>query len=151
MVGYLCAEVLVSYLFWFWNAEWVFLLFLIRNSLLFPVVSADWFLEEGQLNIPFLSAAKAHSPFLFIHSFLYHPSNDYVFAGSSIVYYVPAIMSFFNILSAPRSFPFIVPYLLFENTMSVTKFNAMISGLFHLAMLMNGRWQKNWADHLRLI
>ncbi|KAL5554536.1 hypothetical protein UlMin_041937 [Ulmus minor] len=30
------------------------------------------------------------------------------------------------------SFPFIVPYLLFENTMSVTKFNAMVSGLFQL-------------------
>lgn len=41
-------------------------------------------------------------------------------------------MSFLNILPAPKSFPFIVPYLLFENTMSVTKFNAMISGLFQL-------------------
>ena len=49
-----------------------------------------------------------------------------------VVCYVPAIMSFLNILPAPRSFPFIVPYLLFENTMSVTKFNAMISGLFQL-------------------
>jgi len=51
---------------------------------------------------------------------------------SWVICYVPAIMSFFNILPAPRSFPFIVPYLLFENTMSVTKFNAMISGLFQL-------------------
>ncbi|URE44060.1 hypothetical protein MUK42_14554 [Musa troglodytarum] len=49
-----------------------------------------------------------------------------------IVCYIPATMSFLNILPAPRSFPFIVPYLLFENTMSVTKFNAMISGLFQL-------------------
>nr|CAD1819535.1 unnamed protein product [Ananas comosus var. bracteatus] len=49
-----------------------------------------------------------------------------------VVCYVPATMSFLNILPAPRSFPFIVPYLLFENTMSVTKFNAMISGLFQL-------------------
>ncbi|OAY51054.1 probable xyloglucan glycosyltransferase 12 [Manihot esculenta] len=49
-----------------------------------------------------------------------------------IVCYVPATMSFLNILPAPKSFPFIVPYLLFENTMSVTKFNAMISGLFQL-------------------
>ncbi|KAL5794731.1 hypothetical protein ACOSP7_003325 [Xanthoceras sorbifolium] len=48
-----------------------------------------------------------------------------------VVSYVPGIMSVLNILPAPRSFPFIVPYLLFENTMSVTKFNAMISGLFH--------------------
>ncbi|XP_021301203.1 probable xyloglucan glycosyltransferase 6 [Herrania umbratica] len=47
-----------------------------------------------------------------------------------VVCYVPGIMSVLNILPAPRSFPFIVPYLLFENTMSVTKFNAMISGLF---------------------
>lgn len=47
-----------------------------------------------------------------------------------VVAYVPGIMSVLNVLPAPRSFPFIVPYLLFENTMSVTKFNAMISGLF---------------------
>ncbi|XVF32107.1 hypothetical protein REPUB_Repub17cG0053500 [Reevesia pubescens] len=47
-----------------------------------------------------------------------------------VVCYVPGIMSVLNILPAPRSIPFIVPYLLFENTMSVTKFNAMISGLF---------------------
>ncbi|XP_052180215.1 probable xyloglucan glycosyltransferase 6 isoform X2 [Diospyros lotus] len=47
-----------------------------------------------------------------------------------VVCYVPGIMSMLNILPAPRSFPFIVPYLLFENTMSVTKFNAMVSGLF---------------------
>lgn len=51
---------------------------------------------------------------------------------SWVVCYVPATMSFLNILPAPKSFPFIVPYLLFENTMSVTKFNAMISGLFQL-------------------
>ncbi|XP_024964195.1 probable xyloglucan glycosyltransferase 12 [Cynara cardunculus var. scolymus] len=51
---------------------------------------------------------------------------------SIVIYYVPVTMSFLNILPAPKSFPFIVPYLLFENTMSVTKFNAMISGLFQL-------------------
>ncbi|CAL9052546.1 probable xyloglucan glycosyltransferase 9 [Musa acuminata AAA Group] len=49
-----------------------------------------------------------------------------------VVCYIPATMSFLNILPAARSFPFIVPYLLFENTMSVTKFNAIISGLFQL-------------------
>lgn len=49
-----------------------------------------------------------------------------------VVCYIPASMSFLNILPAPKSFPFIVPYLLFENTMSVTKFNAMVSGLFQL-------------------
>jgi hypothetical protein len=49
-----------------------------------------------------------------------------------VVCYIPATMSLLNILPAPKSFPFIVPYLLFENTMSVTKFNAMISGPFQL-------------------
>ncbi|CAN6460187.1 unnamed protein product [Victoria cruziana] len=49
-----------------------------------------------------------------------------------VICYIPVVMSFLNILPAPRSFPFIIPYLLFENTMSVTKFNAMISGLFQL-------------------
>ncbi|KDP33465.1 hypothetical protein JCGZ_07036 [Jatropha curcas] len=49
-----------------------------------------------------------------------------------VICYVPVLMSFLNILPSPKSFPFIVPYLLFENTMSVTKFNAMVSGLFQL-------------------
>jgi hypothetical protein len=49
-----------------------------------------------------------------------------------VICYIPALMSFLNIVPAPKSFPFIIPYLLFENTMSVTKFNAMISGLFQL-------------------
>lgn len=49
-----------------------------------------------------------------------------------VVCYIPGLMSILNILPAPNSFPFIVPYLLFENTMSVTKFTAMISGLFQL-------------------
>ncbi|XP_065850527.1 probable xyloglucan glycosyltransferase 5 [Euphorbia lathyris] len=49
-----------------------------------------------------------------------------------VICYIPVLMSFLNILPSPKSFPFIVPYLLFENTMSVTKFNAMVSGLFQL-------------------
>ncbi|KAJ7294939.1 hypothetical protein O6H91_Y223200 [Diphasiastrum complanatum] len=49
-----------------------------------------------------------------------------------VICYVPVTMSFLNVLPAPKSFPFLVPYLLFENTMSVTKFNAMISGLLQL-------------------
>lgn len=49
-----------------------------------------------------------------------------------VICYIPVFMSFLNILPSPKSFPFIVPYLLFENTMSVTKFNAMVSGLFQL-------------------
>ncbi|KAE8717147.1 putative xyloglucan glycosyltransferase 7 [Hibiscus syriacus] len=48
-----------------------------------------------------------------------------------VICYVPIFMSLLNILPSPKSFPFLVPYLLLENTMSVTKFNAMISGLFH--------------------
>ncbi|XP_030954026.1 xyloglucan glycosyltransferase 4 [Quercus lobata] len=49
-----------------------------------------------------------------------------------VICYVPIFMSFLNILPSPKQFPFLVPYLLFENTMSVTKFNAMVSGLFQL-------------------
>lgn len=49
-----------------------------------------------------------------------------------VVCYIPALMSFLNVIPSPKSFPFLVPFLLFENTMSVTKFNAMISGLFQL-------------------
>ncbi|XP_058067864.1 probable xyloglucan glycosyltransferase 5 [Magnolia sinica] len=49
-----------------------------------------------------------------------------------VICYIPVFMSLLNILPAPKLFPFIVPYLLFENTMSVTKFNAMVSGLFQL-------------------
>lgn len=49
-----------------------------------------------------------------------------------VICYIPIFMSLLNILPAPKSFPFLVPYLLFENTMSVTKFNAMVSGLFQL-------------------
>lgn len=49
-----------------------------------------------------------------------------------VICYVPITMSILNILPAPKSFPFLMPYLLFENTMSVTKFHAMISGLFQL-------------------
>lgn len=49
-----------------------------------------------------------------------------------VICYVPIVLSILNILPAPKSLPFLMPYLLFENTMSVTKFNAMISGLFQL-------------------
>ncbi|OVA11280.1 hypothetical protein BVC80_1583g32 [Macleaya cordata] len=49
-----------------------------------------------------------------------------------VICYIPIFMSLLNILPTPQYFPFLVPYLLFENTMSVTKFNAMISGIFQL-------------------
>lgn len=48
-----------------------------------------------------------------------------------VICYIPVFMSLLNILPSPKSFPFIIPYLLFENTISVTKFSAMLSGLFH--------------------
>eukprot|EP00475_Leptophrys_vorax_P001613 TRINITY_DN10889_c0_g2_i1.p1 TRINITY_DN10889_c0_g2~~TRINITY_DN10889_c0_g2_i1.p1 ORF type:complete len:496 (-),score=31.49 TRINITY_DN10889_c0_g2_i1:805-2133(-) len=49
-----------------------------------------------------------------------------------VVCYIPGIMSLLNVLPSPKYFPFMIPYLLFENTMSVTKFQAMIAGLFQL-------------------
>jgi hypothetical protein len=61
-----------------------------------------------------------------------------------VVCYIPALMSFLNVIPAPRSFPFLIPYLLFENTMSVTKFNAMLSGLFQLSSA-----QRKLGEHQR--
>ncbi|KAJ3699083.1 hypothetical protein LUZ61_002788 [Rhynchospora tenuis] len=49
-----------------------------------------------------------------------------------VICYVPVILSVLNVFPAPKYFPFVIPYLLFENTMSVTKFNAMLSGLLQL-------------------
>ncbi|KAL0916688.1 hypothetical protein M5K25_014217 [Dendrobium thyrsiflorum] len=49
-----------------------------------------------------------------------------------LIFYVPIIMSLFNSFLAPGTFPFILPHLLFENTMSMTKFSAMFSGLLQL-------------------
>ncbi|KAM0947751.1 putative xyloglucan 6-xylosyltransferase [Dioscorea sansibarensis] len=48
-----------------------------------------------------------------------------------VICYMPVFMSLLNILPSPKSFPFIIPYLLLENTISVTKFSAILSGLFH--------------------
>ncbi|KAL3613854.1 putative xyloglucan glycosyltransferase 5 [Castilleja foliolosa] len=49
-----------------------------------------------------------------------------------VICYIPIFMTLLNVIPTPKSIPFIAPYLLFENTMSVTKFNAMVSGLFQL-------------------
>lgn len=49
-----------------------------------------------------------------------------------LICYVPIIASLFNGILAPRYFPFILSHLLFENTMSMTKFSAMFSGLLQL-------------------
>ncbi|KAL8153013.1 hypothetical protein V2J09_010773 [Rumex salicifolius] len=47
-----------------------------------------------------------------------------------LLYYLPVTMSFLNSLPTPKSSHFAIPYLLFENTMSVAKFDAVVSGLF---------------------
>ncbi|KAE8669144.1 putative xyloglucan glycosyltransferase 10 [Hibiscus syriacus] len=92
--------------------------------------------EEIQFDLSVLSVKKLILPFYSFTLFcIILPMTMFIPEAELpawIVCYVPATMSFLNILPAPKSFPFIVPYLLFENTMSVTKFNAMISGLFQL-------------------
>ncbi|KAG0564447.1 hypothetical protein M758_8G107500 [Ceratodon purpureus] len=50
-----------------------------------------------------------------------------------VVCYVPAVMSALNVLPSIKSAPFLIPFLLFENTMSVTKFWAMVTGLLKLS------------------
>lgn len=50
-----------------------------------------------------------------------------------VIYYWPLIMLILNIFLDPRSTPFVVPYILFENTMSLAKFSAAISGLLQLS------------------
>ncbi|KAG6576009.1 putative xyloglucan glycosyltransferase 6, partial [Cucurbita argyrosperma subsp. sororia] len=100
-------DVLKSKVSWKKKANLIFLFFLLRKLIL-PFYSFTLFCIILPLSM-FLP--EAHLP-------------------AWVVCYVPGIMSILNILPAPRSFPFLVPYLLFENTMSVTKFNAMISGLF---------------------
>ncbi|KAA0026095.1 hypothetical protein IC582_002172 [Cucumis melo] len=101
------SDILKSKVSWKKKANLIFLFFLLRKLVL-PFYSFTLFCIILPLTM-FLP--EAHLP-------------------AWVVCYVPGIMSILNILPAPRSFPFLVPYLLFENTMSVTKFNAMISGLF---------------------
>ncbi|KAL0369441.1 UNVERIFIED_CONTAM: putative xyloglucan glycosyltransferase 6 [Sesamum angustifolium] len=97
---------------------------------------AGEFGQESQPDIPFLPPSEAYPSFLLLHTVLHYSPVDNVPAEAQlpfwVVCYIPGIVSILNILPCPQSFPFIVPYLLFENTMSVTKFNAMISGLFQL-------------------
>ncbi|GAB4841471.1 Probable xyloglucan glycosyltransferase 6 [Ancistrocladus abbreviatus] len=100
-------DIIRSKMSWAKKANLIFLFFLLRKLIL-PFYSFTLFCIILPLTM-FLP--EAHLP-------------------AWVVCYVPGFMSVLNILPAPQSFPFIVPYLLFENTMSVTKFNAMISGLF---------------------
>ncbi|TKY58243.1 xyloglucan glycosyltransferase 8 [Spatholobus suberectus] len=93
-------------------------------------------MEEREFNTSLLFVEKTHSSFYSFTLFcIILPLTMFVPEAELplwVICYVPVFMSFLNILPAPKSFPFIVPYLLFENTMSVTKFNAMVSGLFQL-------------------
>ncbi|CAA2995549.1 probable xyloglucan glycosyltransferase 6 [Olea europaea subsp. europaea] len=102
-------DVLRSKVSWMKKANLIFLFFLLRKLIL-PFYSFTLFCIILPLTM-FLPEAQL--PFW-------------------VVCYIPGLVSILNILPSPRSFPFIVPYLLFENTMSVTKFNAMVSGLFQL-------------------
>ncbi|XP_023513723.1 probable xyloglucan glycosyltransferase 6 [Cucurbita pepo subsp. pepo] len=101
------SDILKSKVSWKKKANLIFLFFLLRKLIL-PFYSFTLFCIILPLTM-FLP--EAHLP-------------------AWVVCYVPGMMSILNILPSPQSFPFIVPYLLFENTMSVTKFNAMILGLF---------------------
>ncbi|KAK6141863.1 hypothetical protein DH2020_024398 [Rehmannia glutinosa] len=94
------------------------------------------YVEESKPNISLLPPSEAYPALLLVHTILhYSPLTMFLPEAqlpSWVVCYIPGLVSILNILPSPQSFPFIVPYLLFENTMSVTKFNAMISGLFQL-------------------
>ncbi|KAL3358887.1 hypothetical protein AABB24_015796 [Solanum stoloniferum] len=103
------SDILRSKVSWLKKANLIFLFFLLRKLIL-PFYSFTLFCIILPLTM-FLPEAQL---------------------PAWVVCYVPGLMSVLNILPAPQSFPFIVPYLLFENTMSVTKFNAMVSGLFQL-------------------
>ncbi|KAL1293450.1 hypothetical protein HN51_054114 [Arachis hypogaea] len=100
-------DILRSKISWVKKANMIFLFFLLRKLILpFYSFTLFCFILPMTMFLP-----EAELPAL-------------------VVCYIPGLMSVLSILPAPRSFPFIVPYLLFENTMSVTKFNAMVSGLF---------------------
>ncbi|KAC9754818.1 hypothetical protein E3N88_45293 [Mikania micrantha] len=101
-----------------------------------PDIIKSKHLEESQHNIPILLTKKTNPTILLIHPLLHNPPHDNVRTRSHppgmgrLLHPRHHVVSQHPSLS--KSFPFLVPYLLFENTMSVTKFNAMISGLFQL-------------------
>lgn len=49
-----------------------------------------------------------------------------------VVYYFLLMMFLKVVIPSPKSLHFFVPFILFDNIMSLTKFNAMLSGLFQL-------------------
>ncbi|KAE8672430.1 Xyloglucan glycosyltransferase 4 [Hibiscus syriacus] len=93
-------------------------------------------IEEGQLDFPVFPTEETYTSILLFTLFcIILPLTMFIPEAELplwVICYVPIFTSLLNILPAPKSFPFLVPYLLLENTMSVTKFNAMISGLFQL-------------------
>ncbi|ONI17564.1 hypothetical protein PRUPE_3G167200 [Prunus persica] len=106
----LCLPAIISSKMMFWKKANLILLFFLLRKLILPFYSFTLFCIILPLTM-FVPEAEL---------------------SMWVICYVPVFMSFMNILPSLRSFPFIVPYLLFENTMSVTKFNAMVSGLFKL-------------------
>ncbi|CAN6701505.1 unnamed protein product [Malus baccata var. baccata] len=106
----LCLPAIISSKMKFWKKANLILLFFLLRKLILPFYSFTLFCIILPLTM-FVPEAEL---------------------SMWVICYVPVFMSFMNILPSLRSFPFIVPYLLFENTMSVTKFNAMVSGLFKL-------------------
>ncbi|KAH7858930.1 hypothetical protein Vadar_029501 [Vaccinium darrowii] len=106
----LCLPAIITSKISFWKKSNLILLFFLLRKLILPFYSFTLFCIILPLT---MFVPEAELP-------------------SWVICYVPVFMSFLSILPAPKSIPFIAPYLLFENTMSVTKFNAMVSGLFQL-------------------
>ncbi|KAL9247229.1 hypothetical protein vseg_020682 [Gypsophila vaccaria] len=106
----LCLPAIISSKISFWKKSNLILLFFLLRKLILPFYSFTLFCIILPLT---MFVPEAELPIW-------------------VICYVPIFMSLLNVLPSPGSFPFLVPYLLFENTMSVTKFNAMISGLFQL-------------------
>uniref|UniRef100_A0A7N0U2Z2 Glycosyltransferase 2-like domain-containing protein n=1 Tax=Kalanchoe fedtschenkoi TaxID=63787 RepID=A0A7N0U2Z2_KALFE len=106
----LCLPAIISSKISFWKKSNLILLFFLLRKLILPFYSFTLFCIILPLT---MFIPEAELPLW-------------------VICYIPIFMSFLNILPAPKSVPFLIPYLLFENTMSVTKFNAMVSGLFQL-------------------
>ncbi|KAK4764963.1 hypothetical protein SAY86_026053 [Trapa natans] len=112
------------------------------------------FWKKANLIILFFLMRKLVLPFYsFTFSCIFLPLAMFVPEAEVPVWlicYVPLLLAFLNVLPIPGSFTFAVPYLLFENTMSVTKFGAVVSGLFQLGNSYEwvvtkkaGRWVEN--------
>ncbi|KAJ7962698.1 xyloglucan glycosyltransferase 4 [Quillaja saponaria] len=106
----LCLPAVITSKIRFWKKANLILLFFLLRKLIFPFYSFTLFCIILPLT---MFVPEAELPVW-------------------VICHVPVVMSFLSIIPASKSFPFIVPYLLFANTMSVTKFNATASGLFQL-------------------